>query len=352
MAGIPNIYETRTMMQAINLMLPVKTFFRDTFFPNVQTFVTEKVDVDFKKGKRAMAPFVARRRGGITVDRVGFKTDTYTTPYIAPQRLLTIDDLANRLMGEDIYSTRTPEQRAQELLAQDLVELEQMIVRREEWMCRQLLLEGTVTIKGWVDKIGQDYVEDTIDFNFTNKDAFTSTEVWADNNAAGKKYSDLKEIRLEIIKKSGVNPDVVVMANDVVELFLNDDSIQKLFDIRNFSFGQMQPRVMMDGVTYIGTLASLGLEIYTYDEWFIDDDGVEKPMMPDNYLIMGRTGLGSRLYGAVTQLEDDGQFHTYEGTRIPKVWNDTNNDMKMIRVASRPLPKPEDVDSWYVLKVK
>lgn len=42
MAGIPNIYETRTMMQAINLMLPVKTFFRDTFFPNVQTFVTEK----------------------------------------------------------------------------------------------------------------------------------------------------------------------------------------------------------------------------------------------------------------------------------------------------------------------
>jgi len=24
----------------------------------------------------------------------------------------------------------------------------------------------------------------------------------------------------------------------------------------------------------------------------------------------------------------------------------------MIRLASRPLPKPEDVDSWYVLKVK
>jgi hypothetical protein len=99
-------------------------------------------------------------------------------------------------------------------------------------------------------------------------------------------------------------------------------------------------------------LAGLGLEIYTYDEWFVDDDGNEYPMIPDDYLIIGRAGLGSREYGAVTQLEMDDEFHTYEGTRIPKVWADRNNDAKMIRVASRPLPKPEDVDSWFVLKVK
>lgn len=352
MAGIPNIYETRTMMQAIQLMLPVRTFFRDTFFPGVQTFVTEKVDVDFKKGKRKMAPFVARRRGGITVDRGGFRTDTYVTPYIAPQRALTVDDIGTRLLGENIYSTRTPEQRAQELLANDLAELDAMITRREEWLCRQLLLNGSVTIKGYVDKVGgNEYVEDVIDYGFTHKEILAGADVWTESTS--DKYGDLKRIRLTIIQATGRNPDTVVMANNVADLFINDDKIQKLLDIRNLTIGTVQPRIQMNGVTYIGTLTSLGLELYTYDEWFLDDDGQEYPMMPDDYLIMGSIGLGTRLYGAVTQTEEsDREFHTYEGTRIPKVWTDVNNDQKMIRVASRPLPKPEDVDAWYVLKVK
>jgi hypothetical protein len=352
LAGIPNIYETRTMMQAIELMMPVRTFFRDTFFPGVQTFVTEKVDVDFKKGKRKMAPFVARNKGGITVDRQGFRTDAYEAPYVAPQRVLTKDNLNFRLMGENIYSTRTPEQRAQELLAKDLAELDEMIARREEWLCREILLNGSVTIKGWVDKVGgAEYVEDTIDFGFTNKETLAGAEAWSEPTS--DKYGDLKRIRRQIIQKSGMNPNVVVMANNVVDLFINDEKIQNLLDIRNLTIGTVQPRIQMDGVTYIGTLTSLGLELYTYDEWFLDDDDQEYPMVPDDHLIMGRTGLGTMLYGAITQLEEsDGEFHTYEGTRIPKVWRDVNTDTKMIRVASRPLPKPEDVDSWFVLKVK
>jgi hypothetical protein len=340
------------MMQAIEMMKPVRTFLRDTFFPNFDTFPTEKVDVDFKKGKRKMAPFVARNKGGITVDRQGFRTDAYEAPYIAPQRVLTKNDLANRMPGENVYSTRTPEQRAQELLAKDLAELDEMITRREEWFCREVLLNGKVTIKGWVDEIGgTKYVEDTIDFGFTNKEILVGADAW--NADTCDMYGDLKRIRLQIIQKSGQNPNTVVMASNVTDLFINNSAIQKLLDIRNLTVGAIQPRIQQDGVTYIGTLVSLGLELYTYDEWFIDDDGIEYPMLPDDYLIMGRTGMGTRLYGAVTQLEEsDGEFHTYEATRVPKVWKDVNNDTKMIRVASRPLPKPEDVDSWFVLKVK
>lgn len=348
-----NLYETRMMLQAIERSLPAQTFLRDTFFPSIQTFVTEKVDVDIKKGKRKMAPFVARRRGGITVDRGGFSTETYTTPYIAPQRAITVDDIMNRGLGENIYSTRTPQERAQELLAKDIAELDEMITRREEWMCRELLLNGVVTIKGWVDRIdgGADYVEDVIDFQFTNVETLAGGDAW--DQTTSKKIDDLKRIRLSIIQKTGKNPNVIIMANNVVDLFLSDEDVRTLFDIRNITLGSIQPRIQMDGVTYVGTLNALGLEIYTYDEWFLDDDGTEKPMIPDDHLIMASTGLGTRLYGAVTQMEEaDGQFHTYEGTRVPRVWSDINNDVKMIRLASRPLPKPEDVDSWYVLKVK
>ena len=44
-----NLYETRMMLQAIERSLPAQTFLRDTFFPSIQTFVTEKVDVDIKR---------------------------------------------------------------------------------------------------------------------------------------------------------------------------------------------------------------------------------------------------------------------------------------------------------------
>lgn len=347
-----NIYDTRTMMQAIEQMKPARTFFRDVFFPTVETFITEKLDVETKKGKRKLAPFVSRNSGGITVGRGGFRTDTYETPYIAPQRVLTKNDLAGRAFGENIYSTRTPAQRAIELAARDIRELDEMITRTEEWFCREILINGRVTIKGWVDKVGgTEFVEDEIDFEFTNKETLSGANAW--DQATSKKYDDLERIRLDIIQNSGMNPNIVIMSNTTAKLFLNDADIQKKMDIRNMSFGSIKPIIQEDGLTYIGTLTSLGLELYTYDEWFLDDAGVEQPMMPADHLIMGRRGLGSRLYGAVTQVEQgDGEFHTYEGVRIPKVWTDVNNDKKMIRLASRPLPKPDDVDSWYVLKVK
>lgn len=346
-----NIYDTRTMLQAIEIIKPAQTFFRDTFFPTTVTFPTAKVDVDFRKGKRKMAPFVARTVGGIVVDRQGFRTDTYETPRIAPQRKLTPNDINTRMMGENLYSTRTPEQRAQELLAKDLVELDDMVTRREEWFCRELMLNGVVTIKGWVDKVGgDDYVEDNVDFGFTNKETLTGADVWSASTS--KKYEDLKRIRLEIVQKSGRNPDVCIMAQNAADLFLEDETVIKLLDNRRITIGIVEPKIVQDGVTYLGTLTALGLEMYAYNEWFVDDDGVEKPMMPDDYLIMGHTAMGERLYGAVTQLEKDDEYYTYEATRVPKIWADQNNEAKMIRLSSRPLPKPDDVDSWYVLKVK
>jgi hypothetical protein len=255
------------------------------------------------------------------------------------------------MLGENVYSTRTPEQRAQELLARDLIELDDMITRREEWMCREVLLNGKVTIKGWVDKVGgTDFVEDEIDFGFTNKETLAGADAWSESTS--DKYGDLERIRRTIIQNSGINPNVVIMAGNVVDLLINDSKIQQLLDIRNLTIGTIQPRIQMDGATYIGTLVSLGLELYSYDEWFVDDDGNEYAMVPDDYLIMARTAMGQRLYGAITQIEADDEFHTYEAIRVPKVWVDRNNDQKMIRLASRPLPKPDDVDSWYVLKVK
>ncbi|HBN97665.1 MAG TPA: major capsid protein, partial [Firmicutes bacterium] len=58
--------------------MPVTTVLRDTFFPGTKTFVTEHVDLDFRKGTQAVAPFVAKGVGGINMARQGYETRTYT----------------------------------------------------------------------------------------------------------------------------------------------------------------------------------------------------------------------------------------------------------------------------------
>ena len=60
---------------------------------------------------------------------------------------------------------------------------------------------------------------------------------------------------------------------------------------------------------------------------------------------------GKRIYGAVSQMEKD-VFVTYESHRVPKIWSEEKNDIKMIRLSARMLPVPYDVQSWVVANIK
>ena len=44
-----SIYDPRTMGKLVERMPKVHTFIRDTFFRNVETFDTQKIDVDFNR---------------------------------------------------------------------------------------------------------------------------------------------------------------------------------------------------------------------------------------------------------------------------------------------------------------
>ena len=154
MAIETTIYTPRTLGKLITRMPPVHTFFRDTLFKNRRTFPTKSVDVDFKKGSRALAPFVHPKVGGKVVPNSGYQTKTYTPVLLAPDKITTVDDLLNRSAGENPYSGRTPAERAVEKLADDLRELNEMIVRREEWMAATAIFTGQIPIIGPAGRFG------------------------------------------------------------------------------------------------------------------------------------------------------------------------------------------------------
>lgn len=338
-------YTTREMMEAIDQTPPVRTFLQRTFFPGDRTHVTEKVEFDVRKGKRVMAPFVSPRKGGKVLTRQGYQTNQFTTPKIAPERVLTKDDISVRAMGENVYSQRTPAEREDELLAKDLTDLEESIARRKEWMCRQILFEGKVDVTD-----PDEGIDIQIDFGFENIVVLGADEQWS--LATVDPLVLLRERRKKIVKDSGAAPDIAIFSSDVIEDFINNPYVLKAMNVLNMKNVVIEPRVVDPALTFYGRIAELDIDIYTYDEWFLSDDGEEESMIPPGTVLLAHSGGEGQIeYGLVTQMEDK-KFCSYEGKLVPKVWADENDEVKKVRLTSRPLPRPFDVASWSVIYVK
>lgn len=345
-----SIYDPRTMGKLVERMPKVHTFVRDTFFRNRETFDTQKIDVDFKKGNRALAPFVHKKKGGATIDNEGFQTNTYEPPLVAPNKITTIDDILKRTPGESLYNGKSPNQRAVEKMQRDFTELDEMITRREEWMCAQVLFTGSIPIIG-------EGIEETISFDFTNKEIITTAaKKWS--NDASDPIADLKRWRKQVQKNGFVNCDICVMADDVAEAFTRHAKVQKLLDTKGYDLATIKPRELPNGVTYVGTIHGEGLDIYTYSEWFLDDwtdpaAPEQKPLVPDGTLALLSTAAEySMYYGATTLIDKKTEeFFTVEGARVPDSWAERKPARRFLQLNSNPLPVPHEVDSWFVAKV-
>ena len=347
-----SIYEPRTMGRVVSKMPPVHTFFRSTFFKHEETFVTEEVDVDFVKGSRKVAPYVHRLIGGKTVANTGYETKSYKPPLVAPDKITTVDNLLKRQPGESIVSGRTPAERAVLKMSSDFVELREMITRREELMCVQSIFMGKIPIIG-------EGLNEVIDFKFTNREEITTaTKKWT--NAASDPIADLKRWHKKVQQTGFTNCDMCIMSDDVAAAFIKHEKVKDLLDVKNYHLAVIQPRQLPNGVTYIGTIHELGLDIYTYNEWYLDDwtdpdpkKAKEKPLVPEGELVLISSNANySMYYGAITLIDENTkEFRTVEGKYVPDTWVKRKPARRFLQLSSAPLSVPHDVDSWFVAKV-
>jgi len=343
-----NLFTPQTMGEMIRQMLPTKTFLRDTFFPRIVTFDTESVLVDYSKDKRYMAPFVSEKLGGSNVVMEGFETREFTPVLVAPQTTTNAGQITSRMMGEPLFGGLSPAERAALKIGEDFRKLEDMITRREEWMCAQVLFSGKIPMKGkGVDK--------EFDFGFDN---YIVPDVTWDDFVNSDPIGFLQDLEEKIHKSSGLNPDIVIMSRGAAKAFLRHEQVRKLLDNTRLVAGWIVPRDLPNGVKYLGHLLNPAVDIYVYDEWFVDDfttpgENITRPMVPHGRILMGSTQLrGSMLHGAVTLIDQRTEnFMTYEGRRIPDSWTVKNPDQRLIRLSSKPLPVPGYFDGWVVAEV-
>jgi hypothetical protein len=341
------IYEVRTMLEPFVQGPLVHTFLRDTFFNDREYPPTPLVEFDFRRGRRKMAPFVAPLIGGKVMEREGYETRFFRAPRIAPVRALRTPDLEPRLPGETIYSGRTAADRAAELLAEDSIFCDEAISRREEWMCREVLVNGQITV---VADHGYQLV---IDFKESSQGAADNHEKgltqW--DQAGSDPLKDLETARLNTIKASGISPNVALFGTDAKDIFIRNESVKTLLDNRRIELATIQPIIQDQAVVRFGTVP--GLELYSYSEYFEDDAGDLFPMLPPNFVMLLSTNTPNKIvYGAFTQLEDAKakQFVTYQTDRIPFVYGDEDDGNLFYRLTSCPLPMPADILGFRIIE--
>jgi hypothetical protein len=121
--------------------------------------------------------------------------------------------------------------------------------------------------------------------------------------------------------------------------------------MRRVDMGFVDPDHLPDGVTYWGYFKDSALDIYSYDEWYVDDQGVEQPMVPtDLCLLAGRDAKTIMAYGCVALTGDD-TVRFYQGARIPDSWvQRANPSGRVIQIKSRPLPIINQIHGFHVIK--
>lgn len=341
-----NIYQTKTMLGAVEQMEPTHSFLRDRYAITGagDLFPTDEVLVEYKDStNHKMAPIVVNGHSGITVNRNGYKSFRMEPPEVAPKMTLTEDDLRKKGFGEAVFSQLTPAQRQAQLLAQDLTTLDQMHTNREEYIVSKLLFENGYTLKQYADEYGSDNFKEYV-MKFYDEDinpaVYTPGVLW--NGAESNKLADLHTMIRMLTTKGNSAVDVLLGA-DAAEEFLDDEKIKELLDLKNYNIGSIDPQLMQDGVALLGVINVRGrrVNMITYDGTYEDEQtGALMPYIPAKQICVTAPGVIRGLYGCVTQTEQaDGAFHSYMGRRVPRYWADKTG--RELRVASKPLFIPK-----------
>lgn len=343
-----DIYSTLSQLKAIELLPKEYTFLYDMFAADMGTVENDEAIYDYKKGGKAMAPFVHNGTGGVLMEREPWQTKRIGFCTIAPERNVTVPDISGRAFGEAIFGAMTPEQRSKKMLAKDLIDMRAAIQRRREWMVRQVLLTGKLEIFRYTNE-GRDLKTTMVaDYGFTNN--YTATTRW--NQTGAKIDSDMHAI-MDMVQEGLGTVEAMVMAPDVAEAMIENDKYFKTFDGLNVKMGEINTKYRGQGVRFLG-YNSDGVEMYSFAGKFVDDDGQLKSIIPSGTIIAGGSSILKGVHGPVTQVEETGPnaaHKTYISKEVPLRYGTIDGNAVKNRLTSRPTIVPFNVDAWAVAKV-
>ena len=350
MPTLDEIFVPKQMARMSKMARPVSTFLIDTFFKDQTPSPTKKVVIDFVKEGAPLAAFVHPKNPVGIMENDGYETKEFTTPLLAPTRVLDEERISTRMAGEDPHLSKTEATRAGKYVIEDLTKNINSIKRRMEWMANQAIFGGKIPIKS----SDLDY---EIDFGFTNKEVLEDKAKW--NETDSDPLADILRWKGIVNGKSGRDANIAICSQSTMMAYIDHPKVKERLDIRNYQLGTVNPKIVKPFVTYFATDKVTGVDFYCYDAKFTDNFTDPKnvrenvPFVPNGSIaLLPSDGDFRTFYGAITYKPRGAKnFVTEEKKMVAHSFDETRPDRIFTQVLSRPLPAPIEVDSWFVAQV-
>src|SRR5215831_3852602 len=337
-----DVFSTDVLTAVLQSLLGNPQFLLDRFFGITQAEATEQIHFDVIQGKRRVAPFVSPLVEGQVVATQGYVTNTFTPAYVKDKRVFDMNRPLKRMPGEQIGGQMTPADRIRALIAFDMQDQLNMLRRRLEVMCGEVLATGKSTITG--DK----YPTQVIDFQRSATHTIVASTLWSTGTA--KILDNLQDWAQIVLQDTGTFPMDVVMTSDVWKIFRADSSITQVLNIfRRYTDEpsmQFAAQVTEGGVP-MGTIE--GFNIFVYSGWYIDPaTGNEVPILPAGTVILCSPSLeGVQAYGAIRDEEIGLQPVPY----YVKSWIQYDPSVRYVMLQSAPIMVPFRPNASFMARV-
>jgi hypothetical protein len=242
-----------------------------------------------------------------------------------------------RAIGEQIGGALTGAEREAANLEAEMTDQLDMLNRRLEWMAASALISGTVTIAG--DGFAPVVVDFGRDPSLTV--AKTGTGTWTLANVAAGTVSPTNDIEnwvQQVLKKSGAVVTEVVFSTSAWQGFKLDPVLQGaiIYPKMSDSGNSVNPGTQIKlGAQYKGRWGNL--DLWVYNDWFVDDNNVEQPMIPDGSVaLVSDQLLGTRAFGMIM----DPAFNYTAMPYAPKTWLENDPAQRILLMQSAPIVIP------------
>jgi hypothetical protein len=204
-------------------------------------------------------------------------------------------------------------------------------------MAAETLITGHTTITG------EQYPTMVVDYGRDAALTFAvqESDEW-DEKTTSHPWNQLTDWSLLVLQKSGAMGNDVVMDIEAWKAFqVHPDvvDVMKMFNISGINT-ELTSKVEGEGATYVGTLK--GFNFYVYAGWYLDDNGVEQPIMPTGTVLMlSKSLMGVRAFGAIRDEMAGFAAVPY----FPKSWVEQDPSVRYMMTQSAPLVVPERVNA-------
>lgn len=342
-----NLFEGRSLTNAINKVKTVDSFVVDSFFKS-EYHAADKIDIEIRYGTDRIAQFVNSEEKAKPVRKLHRRVKTVTPPRTFESKSFTAFELSRYNQAGDLYVSSVAERDkiSNEMILTDLSELKSRGVRRREQMACEGLSSGKIVVS-------QDNIDFEVDFDFeVGKHLLTmSSKKWGTSEA--EIIKNIRTWKKAIMARSGSVADTLILGESAAEAFLEDSAVQNLLNNRNVNVGSLELNKPAASADFLGKIA--GVDIYCYSQQYTADEGgttTVKNMIPtDRAILVASSAPGFRLHFAPIYRIEGGSLKSYQSELYVESFTNEDKTALEWKVEQKCLPAIHEPDAVISVKV-